>query len=152
MNILKTVAVFILISVTPQTIAHDQGDTIEQAINYRQSAFRMIAWHFKPMGAMVKEKIDWNLADFQDHANAVAALARLPINGFIPDSDFGDTHAKSIIWEEPDDFAEKMQAFVDQAGNLQVIAQNGDRGQISDQFIQTARTCKSCHKKYREKN
>ena len=152
MNILKTVAVFILISVTPQTIAHDQGDTIEQAINYRQSAFRMIAWHFKPMGAMVKEKIDWNLADFQDHANAVAALARLPINGFIPDSDFGDTHAKSIIWEEPDDFAKKMQAFVDQAGNLQVIAQNGDRDQISDQFIQTARTCKSCHKKYREKN
>ena len=112
----------------------------------------MIAWHFKPMGAMVKEKIDWNLADFQDHANAVAALARLPINGFIPDSDFGDTHAKSIIWEEPDDFAEKMQAFVDQAGNLQEIAQNGDRDQISDQFIQTARTCKSCHKKYREKN
>ena len=152
MNTLKTVAVFILISVTPQTIAHDQGDTIEQAINYRQSAFRMIAWHFKPMGAMVKEKIDWNLADFQDHANAVAALARLPINGFIPDSDFGDTHAKRIIWEEPDDFAEKMQAFVDQAGNLQVIAQNGDRDQISDQFIQTARTCKSCHKKYREKN
>ena len=152
MNILKTVAVFILISVTPQTIAHDQGDTIEQAISYRQSAFRMIAWHFKPMGGMVKGKVDWNLAHFQGHANAVAALARLPINGFIPDSDFGDTHAKSIIWEEPDDFAEKMQALVDQAGNLQEIAQNGDRDQISDQFIQTARTCKSCHKKYREKN
>ena len=79
MNIFKTVAIFILISVTPQTIAHDQGDTIEQAINYRQSAFRMIAWHVKPMGAMVKEKIDWNLAHFQNYANAVAALARLPV-------------------------------------------------------------------------
>jgi len=32
------------------------GDPIEEAITYRQSAYKMIVWHVKPMTAMVKGK------------------------------------------------------------------------------------------------
>jgi len=141
----------ILMSVGLQSSAHDQGDTIEQAISYRQSGFRMMAWHFKPMGAMVQGKSEWDLALFQKHASAVAALAPLPINGFIADSDMGDTHAKSEIWENWDDFLEKMQALVTETSALAKTASGGDKDAIKDQFIKTAGTCKSCHKKYREK-
>jgi cytochrome c556 len=141
----------ILMGVGLQSIAHSQGDSIEKAISYRQSGFQMMAWHFKPMGAMVQGKSEWDLALFQKHASAVAALAPLPINGFIADSDMGDTHAKGEIWENWDDFSEKMQALVAETAALAKTASGGDKDAIKDQFIKTAGTCKSCHKKYREK-
>lgn len=134
-----------------QSSAHDAGDDTDKAIHYRQSGFQMMAWHFKPMGGMVQGKIDWDLALFQKHANAVAAIAPLPMNGFLPDTDMGDTHAKSEIWENWEDFSEKMNALVSETRTLAETASGGDRDAIKEQLIKTAGTCKSCHKKYREK-
>ncbi len=42
---------------------------------------------------------------------ALAKLSRFPINGFIPGSDFGDTRAQEEIWENWDDFQEKMRGI-----------------------------------------
>ena len=127
-------------------------DPIEDAITYRQSAYKMIVWHVKPMTAMVKGKVDWDADAFNYHAKALAKLSRFPINGFIPDSDFGDTRAKEEIWENWDDFQAKMNALIEQSQALAKIAASDNQEAISKQFIKTARTCKSCHKKYREKN
>jgi len=128
------------------------GDPIEDAITYRQSAYKMMVWHVKPMTAMVKGKTDWDADAFNYHAKALAKLSRFPINGFIPDSDFGDTRAKEDIWENWDDFQTKMNALIEQSQALAKIASSGSQEAITEQFIKTARTCKSCHKKYREKD
>jgi len=151
MKFLRICLSAMLMSATMVTTAHDQGDTIEAAIKYRQSGFQMISWHVKPMGAMIQGKTDWDLALFQKHANAIASLAPLPINGFIPDSDMGDTHAKPEIWENWEDFNAKMNALIQETKTLAEVASNGNQDAIKEQFIKTAGTCKSCHKKYREK-
>jgi cytochrome c556 len=128
------------------------GDPIEEAITYRQSAYKMIVWHVKPMTAMVKGKADWNADAFNYHAKALAKLSQFPINGFIPGSDFGDTRAKEEIWENWDDFQAKMNTLIEQSQALAKIASSGSQEAITKQFIKTARACKSCHKKYREKD
>lgn len=151
MKFLRIFLSAILMSTAMVATAHDQGDAIEAAIKYRQSGFQMISWHVKPMGAMIQGKTDWDLALIQKHANAIAALAPLPINGFIPDSDMGDTHAKSELWDNWDDFNMKMNALIQETRTLAEVASNGNQDAIKEQFIKTAGTCKSCHKKYREK-
>ena len=45
-----------------------------------------------------------------------------------------------------------MNALIEQSQALAKIAASDNQEAISKQFIKTARTCKSCHKKYREKN
>ena len=82
----------------------------------------------------------------------MAKLSRFPINGFIPSGGFGDTRAKEEIWENRDDFQTKMNALIEQSQVLAKVAASNNQDAITEQFIKTARTCKSCHKKYREKN
>lgn len=137
------------VSLSPAS-ADDDKSPEEQAIEYRQSAFKMIKHHFGPMGAMVKGEKAFNAAEFAKNAEAVAALSKLPINGFIPGSDMGDTEAKDAIWKNMDDFKKKMETFQIEAASLAEIAKGGDMAAIKPQFGKVGESCKACHKEYRE--
>ncbi|MDB2385783.1 cytochrome c [Shewanella sp.] len=120
------------------------------AIEYRQSAFSMIAHNFGDMGAMLKGKKEYDAAVFSMRADNVAALAKLPLEGFVSGSDKGDTEALAKIWSDKSDFDDKMNTFKKNASILALAAQKGDKKDIKKAFMNTAKSCKGCHSAYKK--
>lgn len=149
----KTLAITLAITsigVVSSVMADEQKSPEEMAIEYRQDAYHMIKYHFGPMAAMVKGDKEFNAEEFAKNAEAVAALSKFPINGFIEGSDMGDTEAKSEIWTNMDDFKKKMETFQVEAASLAEVAKGGDMAAIKPQFGKVGESCKACHKEYKE--
>jgi cytochrome c556 len=130
--------------------ADEQKSPEEAAIDYRKAGFGMIKHHFGPMGAMVKGEKEFNAEEFAKNAEAVAALSKFPMNGFIAGSDMGETEAKDNIWSNMDDFKKKMETFQVEATSLAEIAKGGDMAAIKPQFGKVGESCKACHKEYKK--
>jgi cytochrome c556 len=131
------------------TPAMAERDQAENALEYRQGVFNAMAWSFGPMAAMVKNKMPYDAALFTKHAERVAFLAHLPLEGFIPDSRVGDTTAKQDVWDNADDFKAKMDTMIEESAKLAKVAQGGDLNAIRPQFGAVGNSCKSCHDDYR---
>ncbi|WML90347.1 c-type cytochrome [Thiothrix lacustris] len=131
-------------------MADEEKSPEEQAISYRQGAFTMIKHHFGPMAAMVKGDVEFNAAEFTKNAEAVAALSKFPINGFVAGSYSGETEAKADIELNAEDFKKKMETFQVEAATLAEVAKGGDMAAIKPQFGKVGESCKACHKEYKE--
>ncbi|GIU30092.1 cytochrome c [Shewanella sp. MBTL60-007] len=122
----------------------------EDAVHYRQSAFSLIAYNFGDMGAMLKGKKDFNAEVFAMRADNVAALSKLPLEGFIPGSDKGDTEALAKIWSDKADFDAKMKTFQENAAILATVANSGNKKDLKKAFGNTGKSCKGCHDMYKK--
>ncbi len=150
-NQLKIGLMGTLLSIGINTIADAAENKTTDAIEYRQAAFEVLAWNFGPMGAMVKGKIPFDAKTFVERAANVAFLSKMPIEGFIPGSEQGETDAKPIIWQEWDDFKAKMGQLQEQSAKLAEVAKTATKiEEVANQFGETAKVCKGCHEKYRE--
>lgn len=141
-----------ILSFSLSTTAIAQGNiSSEDAIEYRHSIMEVIVWNFKPMVAMVKGKIPFDAQVFANRAANVAFLSQMPLEGFIPGSDKGDTEAKPEIWTNWDDFKAKMIEFQEESAKLAEVAKTATTvKEITPQFAKTGEACKGCHKKYKE--
>ena len=61
----------------------------------------------------------------------------------------GKTEALPAIWENPEDFAERLDAFREAANGLRAAAETG--GDMAAAIQQLGQACKGCHDNYREK-
>jgi cytochrome c556 len=133
------------------TAAYAQNfDDAKEAIEYRQSAFGLISYQFGDMGAMLKGKKAFDQAVFITRANNVAALAKIPHEGFIEGSDQGKTDALAKIWQEKSEFDAKMKTFEDNTALLAAAAQTGDKNKMKQAFMDTGKSCKGCHDAYKK--
>lgn len=126
------------------------------AIEYRQSVFSVMGWHFGPMGDMAKGDIDYDADEFARRAEAISALASLPWEGFIEGSYIGDDHgvstdAKVDIADNPSDVQERVQRFTEDAATLAEVAQEGDFNASRRAFVTVANACSNCHDDYRQR-
>ncbi|MGI2257770.1 c-type cytochrome [Shewanella sp. GXUN23E] len=128
----------------------DNFKNTEDAIEYRQDVFGVIAHNFGDMGAMMKGKKPFDAAVFEMRAQNVAALSKLPLEGFVPGSDKGDTDAKSNIWSDKAEFDSKMKQFQVDAANLAKVAATGNEADIKQAFGATAKNCKACHDTFKK--
>ena len=129
--------------------AHNFKNTGD-AIEYRQSAFSLLAYNFGNMGAMLKGKKAFDAQIFAMRADNVAALSKLPLEGFIPGSDKGDTEALAKIWTDMSDFDAKMQQLQKDAAALAILAKADDKKMLKQAFVTTAKNCKGCHDIYKK--
>lgn len=123
----------------------------EDAIKYRQGVYRVIGWNFGPMAAMAKGERPYDAAAFARHAEIVAFMSKLPLEGFVPGSDTGETKAKPEIWLDMDDFKAKLEKMQAEAAKLAEVAKGGDLNASKAQLGETGKACKACHDKYRNK-
>jgi cytochrome c556 len=123
----------------------------EDAIKYRRGVYAVIGWNFGPMAAMVKGDRPYDAAAFARHAEIVAYMSKLPLEGFVPGSDSGDTKAKPEIWLNMDDFKAKLEKMQGEAAKLAEVAKRGDLNAAKAQFGETGKACKACHDEYRNK-
>jgi cytochrome c556 len=123
------------------------------AIAYRESLMTLVGANFGPMVAMLKGEIPWDDARMAGYGKDLKAVVGLDImRGFPPGSAEGDTEAKPGIWENPEDFKEKLEAMQMQATKLGELAAGGDRTATGDQIAATGKTCKACHDEYKKKD
>ncbi|HSG02606.1 MAG TPA: cytochrome c [Marinobacterium sp.] len=127
-----------------------RADIAEDAIKYRQAIFTAFRWHFGAMGAMVRGKVDYDAAQFAHHATQLAALTRMPREGFVEGSDFGETAAKDELWQNLDDLTLRFDQLAKDAEALATVS-GGSLDDVKAAFGTVGKSCKGCHDKYREK-
>lgn len=120
------------------------------AIEYRQSAFTMIATNFGDMAAMVKGRKDWDQQQFSQRAQNISQLSYMPEEAFkVEGSDQGDTKAKPEIWSDWDGFTIKLTKFQNDMATLAKVSLDGDERATKRAFGEAAKNCKSCHSDYK---
>ncbi|MEC4727835.1 cytochrome c [Shewanella sp. D64] len=152
MNNKAKMAILALVSSTvlATSVQADNFKTTDDAIEYRQSAFSLMAYNFGDMGAMLKGKKPFDAQVFAMRANNVAALAKLPLEGFIADSDKGDTEALAKVWTDKPDFDAKMKQLQKDSAALAIAAKSDDKKALKQAFMTTAKNCKGCHDAYKK--
>ena len=122
----------------------------EDAIKYRQGAFRVLGAHFGALGAMANGRAPFDAKAAARHGDVIAMVSHLPFNGFVAGSEKGETRAQPDIWLDQAKFrgaAEKMQAEV---GKLAAAAKTGNLDNVKATFRTAAGTCKACHDDFRK--
>ena len=123
----------------------------EDAIKFRRGVMAVIGWHFGPMAAMAKGDRPYDAPAFARHAEIVAFMSKLPLEGFVPGSDTGETKAKPEIWLDMDDFKAKLEKMQAEVAKLAEVAKAADLNTSKAQLGETGKACKACHDKYRNK-
>jgi cytochrome c556 len=120
--------------------AASEGDA-----EYREHVMASIGGHMQAAADIVQQKVP-HQDHFQLHVNALAEMAGIARTLFPEGSQGGD--ALPAIWENPDDFAAKLDDLEQAAANLKSTVDSG--GEIIPAFQQVGQACKSCHDDYRD--
>lgn len=126
-------------------LADSQAD-----INYRQGVMGAVGGHMKAVATIMKSGV--YPEDFGFHAHALADLTRIVPHIFPEGSGDGKTEALPAIWEEPDEFKQAIQKFVEGANNLAAAADSGDKAQMGSAIQKLGQACKNCHDNFREEH
>ena len=123
--------------------AASQGD-----IDYRQHTMSAVGGHMQALGDILRGKVPHE-AHLSVHAAALESLAKITPTLFPPGSGDGATEALPAIWEDPEDFAEQLEAFKAAAAGLRAAVDTG--GDVMTATRQLGQSCRGCHDSYREK-
>ncbi|HEX8256657.1 MAG TPA: cytochrome c [Allosphingosinicella sp.] len=95
-----------------------------------------------------------NLGEVRSGAATIAQLAPQVPSWFPAGTgpDVGKTEARAEIWQKPEDFAAKAQAFREAALAFNTAAQGSDLGSIRSAHANLGKSCKGCHDLYREEH
>ncbi|MCG7983281.1 MAG: cytochrome c [Candidatus Thiodiazotropha lotti] len=123
---------------------------VEKAVEYRQGVMNVFSWNMKAMGDMMKGKTEFDKARFAAHAEELSNASKFKLmNGFPEDSESDESDALAEIWMDFEDFESKFQDFGSAAQALDKAAQGGDKGSMGAALKETGKSCKACHKKYK---
>lgn len=124
----------------------------ENLIKQRKSAMALIGWYFGPLGAQVKGEAPWNQETWARNTAYIEVLSKMPIEGFQPGTDKGDTKAKPAVFSEPAKFKSAMEKMQTEVAKLAQVAKGADQAAMKAQFGETGKACKACHDDFREKD
>jgi cytochrome c556 len=126
------------------------GGEIEKAVDYRQGVMNVFGWNMKAMSNMMKGKVPFDQQVFANHAKDLASASGLNLmSGFPEDSESEESDALPEIWMAFDDFEAKYKKLGEAARNLSEAAANGDKAALGKALEITGKSCKACHKKYK---
>jgi cytochrome c556 len=134
------------------SVANDADEAIAHGIEVRQSVMVLVRDNLGDIVEMIKGEREWDLAAFQKRAADLAAVTSMDMDrGYVAGSFAKDTRAKAEIENNREEFGEMLAALSSEAAKLSVVSQGGDKGAMAGQFKELVGTCKSCHKKYKNK-
>ncbi len=151
MNRGKIFAACLLMAAAGMASAQLDQSQAERAVETRQSVLHLMGWNMAPLGAMVRDRIEFDAARVETNAARLLALAQMMSDAFAPDTRANDvtTEALDVIWEQPDDFSAKIQATIDASNSLVAAAAGGDESAMREAIAGLGSTCGSCHDNYR---
>ena len=144
MNLLKSkgVALLGLVALASTGALGSEGD-----VDYRHYSMEAIGGHMQAIVKILRQEVPHN-EHLSLHANAIADMARIAPDLF-PKGSQG-REALPAIWEQPEDFAEHLDAFHSAAEAFKKAAASGDAATIGSAIGGLGQSCKGCHDSYRE--
>ncbi|MEX0759358.1 MAG: cytochrome c [Tistlia sp.] len=136
-----------LVALSGAALAADEPKNL---VDYRSAVMRSLGGHAGAIAAIVKQQVSYD--HVAAHAEAIAATAPAVRDVFPENSgpdDYAETDALPAIWENPEDFAEALEAFETAAAAFPAAAQSGDRAQILEAFQKLGGSCGACHEDFR---
>ena len=129
------------------TPAAAQFAKAEDAVDYRQSAFTVMANHMGRLSAMAKGEKPFDAASAKASAQLIETMSKLPWEAFTPGSDGGFANVKGDPWKNAEDFKSRQEKLMAETAKLPdaVSSLDGLRKQLGP----TGSACKACHDKYR---
>ena len=118
----------------------------EADAEYRKHAMQAVGGHMQAIVKIIRGEVP-HTGHLSMHGNAMADLAEVAGSLFPPGSEGGD--ALPAIWEEPNDFAEKVEAFRTAAQGFKEAASTGDAAGAGAALRDLGGACKGCHDSYR---
>ncbi len=126
----------------------------QQAVDLRQSLFRLIGYSFGPVGGMLKNKIPYDAAVVQKSASRLEQLAPMIPEVFQTDTrkvTTLKTKAREGIWTNKSDFTAKADDLAKAVDGLSTAAKSGDKKQFTQAAAAVGKACGACHDNFREK-
>lgn len=119
----------------------------EDQVEYRQEVMSAIGGTMGAIGKILKQEVN-RPDDIAPLAAALAELATTAQNVFPEGSEGGD--ALPEIWEESEDFAERLTALKEATSTFRETAKSGDMAQIGSAVREVGQSCRGCHMRFRE--
>ena len=124
----------------------------EDAITFRQSGYKFMAWN---MGR-IKANLDgqFNKDEVIQAANVIQAIANSGMGKlYLPGTDKGkgwkETEVKPELFTDKEGVGKVAKAFNEAANEMAKVAASGDAAAVKAQFGKLGESCKGCHEKYR---
>ena len=123
----------------------------ENYIKYRQAMMSAIGGHMGASTQIVRGKVtpEGHLAM---HAKALAELTTDIAALFPEGSDFGETKAKDVIWQEWDKFQEAADKTKQATAAFADAVAGGDADTIAAAHKDVGQSCKGCPEDFRQKD
>lgn len=131
--------------------ANVQAEEPENYIKYRKAMMKAIGGHSGAASQIVRGKVAPE-GDLIMHAKALADLNSNIARLFPEGSDFGETKAKEEIWGQWEKFERAADDAKKATAAFAAAAATGDQEQIAKAFKDVGKSCKGCHKDFREKD
>ena len=119
----------------------------EADAEYRKHAMQAVGGHMQAIVKIIRGEVP-HASHLPMHGNAMADLAEAAGSLFPEGSEGGD--ALPAIWEDPEDFAEKIEAFRTAAQSFKEAAAGGDVAAAGAALQNLGGACKGCHDDYRQ--
>ena len=136
--------VAILTSAAPTTAAAQDGSAVVQ---YRQSLMEAFRTHMGGVRAALGDAAP--IGHAEHHAVAFERMAQALANAFPAGSAGEGSRALPAIWENRDDFMNKVSAIQTATAGLVTATGSGDADTIGAALQAVQGTCGSCHDAYR---
>jgi len=127
-------------------------DQAKNAVDVRQSIFKLQGWNMDPMAGMLRRRIPFDAKVIAQNADRIAHLAAMIPDAFNADTrKFNvETEALPLIWDQKDDFDKKAGDLVMAAKALAMTAAGGDQGMTIRAVANVGKACGACHDKFRK--
>lgn len=119
----------------------------EDQVEYRQEVMSAIGGTMGALAKILRQEVD-RPNDIAPLAAALAELAETAQSVFPEGSEGGD--ALPEIWEEPEDFTERLTTLKEATSAFREAASSGDMAQIGPAVGEVGQACRGCHTRYRE--
>ena len=129
--------------------AHSVSADDKAYIKYRQSAMKAMSGHISGAVAIIKGQVPYK-DDLVTHVTGLRDTTKVLPNAFKQKTSGGKTRAKDDIWEDADDFKQKVMALQTAAEDFLAAAKSGPEA-AGAKLGAVGEACKGCHKKYRAK-
>ncbi len=136
-------ALVISLFIVPQAIAANEAE-----YKYREGVMKSIGGEASSIGAILRGQV--HMENLSVHANHLARLAKLTHGIFPEGSGGGKSEALPAIWEEPAEFEEAVQKFVDATAAFENAVSAGE--DVGTAFRSVGQSCKGCHDDFREEH
>ncbi len=131
---------------TALLVSADEKD----AIKYRQAVMKAVGGHMGGAVAIIKGQVPYK-DDLVAHTTGLHDMAHIVPNAFKQKTEGGKTRAKPEIWEDAQDFKQKIKDLLTATADFLAAAKAGGPEAAGAKLGAVGDACKACHKKFRAK-